>query len=488
MFIRIRSAIFVCVALVAFGGIFQVVLADTVANKEAFRRINQEAWSQGQLAVVDEFVAPEYVYHEPALGELHGPEGLKGAVAVYRAGYPDMSFTINEMVAEGDLVAMRWSAAGTHTGELMGIPATGLETTTVGVNIARFNATGKVVEEWSSWDTLGLMQQLGVAQPPRPGPEFYVWDAPSDITGDPGTPAENKLLVLRVKTQFWNGKDVAGLDETHHPNAIGHDPSFPGPPSYDAYKQASLMYAVAFPDFHVSIDALIAEGDKVVSRWTATGTQQGELIGIPASGKAVEFKGITIYRVADGKVAETWWAYDAFGLVQQITSPPEWPAEGTWIVTVPTPMGNMTMLHIMHSQDSTGMRYGGVMWQVQANPTLFGMFPEFERGFQFWATETLRTGPNTFKGTMLSYGTRQGDGPIEETSGIGVGAYTYTMPGPDTNEGEAMLSSYLAEQDTDGDGLPDEGQVPAACTPYTFTSKRLKNTPPCVLPPLPEPQ
>ncbi len=68
---------------------------------------------------------------------------------------------------------------------------------------------GKIQETWNSWDELGLLQQLGVVQPARPEPENYTWDAPSDIVGDAGDPALNELLVLRVKAQFWNGKDIA---------------------------------------------------------------------------------------------------------------------------------------------------------------------------------------------------------------------------------------------------------------------------------------
>jgi steroid delta-isomerase-like uncharacterized protein len=485
MLTAIRSTLILCVAAIVLNGLLNTAVADIEANKEAFRRINQEAWSQGQLSVVDEFVAPEYVYHEVALGEIPGPEGLKQAIMVYRTAYPDLTFTINDVIGEGNLVAMRWSAKGIHQGELMGIPATGLETTSVGINIARFDDAGMIVEEWTHWDLAGLMQQLGVVQPPRPGPEFYLWDAESDITGDPGDPAENKLLVLRIKKQFWNGKDIAGLDDTHHTNAIGHDPSIPGVPGYEAYRQSSMMFQVALPDQHVAVDDMIAETDKVVVRWTATGTHQGDLMGIPATEKQVKYTGITIYRIADGKVAETWWAYDGFGLVQQITSPPEWPTGGNWLLTIPSPMGNTTMVHTVWPQDAAGTRFGGVLWKVNANPTLYGMFPEVETGVQFWATESVRIGPNTYRTDMITYGTKAGDGPLDQTAAIHVGTSTWTMTGPDTNEGQTLLASYLPEQDADGDGLPDAGQEPVACTPFPFTSKRVKIMSPCVPPPMP---
>jgi steroid delta-isomerase-like uncharacterized protein len=78
----------------------------------------------------------------------------------------------------------------------------------------------------------------------------------------------------------------------------------------------------------VTTDDIIAEGDKVVIRWTANGTHQGELMGIPASGNQTTWSGMTIYRFADGKIVESWWAYDALGMMQQIMPPmPEPPEE-----------------------------------------------------------------------------------------------------------------------------------------------------------------
>lgn len=473
-----RTVLFVIVCSIVLGGAFHTATADTEANKEAYRRLNQEAWSQGDLAVVDEIIAPGYVYHEPTLGDMAGPEGLKQAIMVYRMAYPDLQFTIDETIAEGDLVAMRWTAAGTQSGELLGIPTTGLHTTSVGINIAQFK-DGRIIEEWSSWDVMGLMQQLGVVSPPRPGPEDYLWDAPSDIAGDPGDPVLNKLLVLRVKAQFWNGKDIAGLDETHHANAIGHDPSFPGPPSYEAYKQSCLMYQVAFPDFHVTMHAVFAEGDKVVTRWTATGTQEGELLGIPASGRQVMFDGITIYRLADGKVAETWWAYDALGVVQQITSGSAYSPVGTWLVSAPTDAGRILMLHTIYAQDLTGTNFGGVLKQINTNPTYFGMIPEGESGGDYWTSQTLRTGLNEYESTFIDYLTKQGPGPVSEIVAMVITQANWTITGPDTNEGTATQAVYLAAQDADGDGLPDEGQEPVSCAPFTYTSKRLKPMPGC---------
>ncbi len=481
----IKSTLILSIVSVVLGGFVHNAAADTEANKATFLRVLDEAWSGGQLAVLDEVVAASFVYHESALGDIPGPEGLKQTILGYRMAYPDLQFTSEEMIAEGDLVAMRWTARGTQQGELMGIPATGLATTTVGINIARFDAAGMMVEQWSNWDVLGLMQQFGVVQPARPGPESYLWDADADISGAAGDPEENKLLVLRVKKQFWTDRDIAGLNETHHPDAIGHDNSIAGERTYESYKQACIGFLTVFPDLGFTVHSIFAEGDKVVVRWTSTGTQQGELMGIPASGKQVEYTGITIYRLADGRIAESWWAYDAMGLIQQISTPSDQSPVGVWVLSIPTPMGNILMLHNNHAQDSTGTRFGGTVIHVNDNPTNFGMFVDVD-GSHGWVSQTVRTGPDTFATTMLNYGTKSREYIPHELATIGISTSTWRITGPDTKEGEATYAVYLASQDADGDGFPDEGEEPISCTPFTFTGRRVHVMPGCTLTPMPE--
>jgi steroid delta-isomerase-like uncharacterized protein len=133
-------------------------------NMAAARRLLDEGWSQGKLDVVDELVADSYVFRDPAVPGIEGTEGLKQLITMYRTGYPDLKFTLEDQLADGDKVVNRWTCAGTHEGELMGIPATGKYTTTSGISISRFEG-GKAVEEWVRWDTLGWLQQLGVIPP-----------------------------------------------------------------------------------------------------------------------------------------------------------------------------------------------------------------------------------------------------------------------------------------------------------------------------------
>ena len=129
-------------------------------NKTIVRRALEEPWT-GNLDVVDELIASDYIGHDPATPEpLRGPEGVKQFIATYLAAFPDARITVEEQLAEGDLVATRWSGRGTHEGELMGIEPTGKQATVSGLTISRLQG-GKIVEEFQNWDTFGLMQQLG---------------------------------------------------------------------------------------------------------------------------------------------------------------------------------------------------------------------------------------------------------------------------------------------------------------------------------------
>jgi len=289
---------------------------DPEANKALDRRSLEEVWNQGNLDVADELFDANFVYHITGIPDVQGPEGVKQVVTMYRTAFPDLQYTEEDMIAEADKVALLWTATGTHNGEFMGLPPSGNQITVTGISFGCF-AGGKFVEEWSNYDALGLMEQLGAAPVTHTG---YEWGAPSEVTGEPGEEVINTALVLYVTEKFWNEKNVDALDETHSPDSIAHNPVIPGHPlPFDVYKQVALIHVAAFPDIKVTTEHIIAEGDKVAIHWMATGTHQAELMGIPASGRKITWTGITIYRFADGKIVESWWTYDALGMMQQIT-------------------------------------------------------------------------------------------------------------------------------------------------------------------------
>jgi steroid delta-isomerase-like uncharacterized protein len=134
--------------------------------KAIARREIEEIFGQGKLEVADEVIAPNYVGHDPALPEpIRGPEGVKEAAAGYRAAFSDLTCTVDQQVAEGDTVVTRWTARGTHDGELFGVAPTGKQATVTGISIERV-VDGKIVEDHTNWDTFGLMQQLGAIPTP----------------------------------------------------------------------------------------------------------------------------------------------------------------------------------------------------------------------------------------------------------------------------------------------------------------------------------
>jgi steroid delta-isomerase-like uncharacterized protein len=128
-------------------------------KKTIVRRAFEEPW-QGNLDVVDELIASDYIGHDPANPEpIRGPEGVKEFVSSYLAAFPDARITVEQQLCEGDLVATRWTGRGTHKGELMGVQPTGKQVSVTGLTISRLFGD-KIVEEYQNWDTLGMLQQL----------------------------------------------------------------------------------------------------------------------------------------------------------------------------------------------------------------------------------------------------------------------------------------------------------------------------------------
>lgn len=136
-------------------------------NKQIDRRLIEEVWNRGNFAIVDEIIASDFLGHTAMpVEEAHGREGYKRFFAGLRSAFPDLQVAVEDQIAEGDRVATRWTARGTHRGEFLGIQPTGARGAIAGVTIDRI-ANGKVVECWISADYLGTMQSLGVLPVPE---------------------------------------------------------------------------------------------------------------------------------------------------------------------------------------------------------------------------------------------------------------------------------------------------------------------------------
>ena len=125
-------------------------------------RIMEELYSQGNMGVIDDIVSADYVYQAPGL-EVCGPSELKGFVAEYRSAFPDLNVRIDDMIAEGEKVAIRFTMSGTHVGDFDGLAPTNRKVEATGILINRYE-NGKLVEDWDQFDIYSLMQQLGAIE------------------------------------------------------------------------------------------------------------------------------------------------------------------------------------------------------------------------------------------------------------------------------------------------------------------------------------
>jgi steroid delta-isomerase-like uncharacterized protein len=135
-------------------------------NKSIVRRWIEEGWNKGNLAVIDQVYAPNYVQHEPAPETVNSSEALKQYVSTYLTAFPDLNLSIEDLITEGDKVVWRFKSTGHHNGPFMGLPPTGKTGNITGIVIFRLE-NSRIAEGWVNIDTLGLLQQVGMI--PMPG-------------------------------------------------------------------------------------------------------------------------------------------------------------------------------------------------------------------------------------------------------------------------------------------------------------------------------
>lgn len=250
-------------------------------NKEVVRRFITEVLSAGQLGRIDELLAPSYVNRAvgadlPAFKEL-----LAGLVAAL----PERRFDIEELVAEANAVVARFTVEMRD--------ADGKAISTRGLTYYRL-ADGRIVED-DPITTPELTQVLGI-----------------------GHEATMKRLY-----ELISAGDIDGFGEHVADDFIEHDETPGFEPSKDGVQQLFRSYRAAFPDLHMEAEDVLASGDKVVARVRATGTHQGEFMGMPATGNRVDVQLIDIIRFGeDGLAREHWGTVDALGMMQQLGALP----------------------------------------------------------------------------------------------------------------------------------------------------------------------
>ena len=129
--------------------------------------------------------------------------------------------------------------------------------------------------------------------------------------------ADNKAIVERFERAFA-ANDTATIDELCDPALVDHNPLPGSQPTLDGFKATIAGYTGAFPDLRLEQVHVIAEGDTVASRWTAAGTQEGDMPGIRATGRQIRVEGMNFYTLKDGRITDVWTQYDAMAMMQQL--------------------------------------------------------------------------------------------------------------------------------------------------------------------------
>ena len=137
----------------------------TDRTESLIRRLFDEAFNRGNLAVVDELLSPDHFTHTAFGGAPHGPGGLKWLIVMFRAAFPDLHCTVEDEIREGNSFAAHWTMRGTHRGLFLGNPPTGRPVAVQGIIFAR-TANGRIVEDWTLVDQMGILHQLGMIPPP----------------------------------------------------------------------------------------------------------------------------------------------------------------------------------------------------------------------------------------------------------------------------------------------------------------------------------
>ena len=310
--------------------------ATTEAENQAVVQAWYDAINVHDLAAFDAVVAPVVIQHAADFPDATGLEEVKANFTPFLAAFPDIHHQLEQWVTDGDIVVVRGMGSGTHQAPFMGIPATGREVSWTFLSIYRVEC-GKIAEHWSEVDALGRLQQLGAIALPgaagtptgaaadqveTPAPEPSASPAACPTTSE----EQNADLVHRWYDEVWSQGDFSHLDDLVAPNHVHHRVLNRLTTGSEARAQPIRGWRKAMPDLMTTAEFMVTDGDQVVARWVATGTQEGPLLGIAPTGKNVTWTGNTIFRIECGRIAEEWSEADSLSFFQQLGVVAEPPA------------------------------------------------------------------------------------------------------------------------------------------------------------------
>ncbi|MGH9123072.1 MAG: ester cyclase [Acidimicrobiales bacterium] len=294
--------------------------------KALIRRWNDEGWSGGRYELVYEIIGDDTKVHGAGGQSVGmGPDGFKDLIKTWRDSFPDGRMTVDELIVGTDIVAVRNTWHGTHTGTpFYGIPTSGKTVAVTSIGLDRVR-DGKVVEGWGELDMLGMMQTLGAMPPVGPGAvahgEPSEWGPSSSAGGEAATSTDQNLaMTLRFVEALGRGDDATLAEVVDGDAFVDHNPVW-GSKDWAGALAVADAWRAALPDLVVTPEADIAvvEGAQVSVHSKISGTHSGaDLYGAPASGKAVEWTHNDFVRIAGGRIVERWVSSDSLHLFQQV--------------------------------------------------------------------------------------------------------------------------------------------------------------------------
>lgn len=276
-------------------------MSDTA--KSLYTSFVEDVINNARYERIPEIFSEDYVDHNaPPGAPVGGFEGIRAVPIMFRGAFPDVHFTIEDMVDQGDWVATRVTGRGTHLGKpFMGLEPTGLRAQWSSMGFFRV-ANGRIVEHHGQPDIGALQRQLT-----------------REIK--PGSLDENRLIVSRY-VYATNIGALDRFDDYVDPAFVDHN-ALPGQkPGVEGLKDAYRMFSAAFGELWYTFEDLVAEGDRVVGRGVIEGKHTGLFMGIPATNKIIRWTGTRIFKVANGKVTDGWIDLDMFGLMMQLGAMP----------------------------------------------------------------------------------------------------------------------------------------------------------------------
>jgi len=273
-----------------------------------------EAINTGDFAALGEVLAPDVVTHYGSGEPVKGIEAL-GALMGSLNAFSNLSATIEDLAVDGDRVGARYTTRGRQQGEFLGIPNSGASVEFGGAGIHRID-DGKIAEVWTVDDWAAVTRQVRAAH--------SVASTSSPMRGIKGSSPETVAANKRTAShwiELANTRAFERLSEDWSQDVtVSQGSDVEEIIGLDAFATLLNSFYVGMPDLEIRVEDVVGEGNIVFVRTSSHGTHTGELFGLPGSGRAVSYKGIATYYLADGRITREWFNDDMFALMQTISS------------------------------------------------------------------------------------------------------------------------------------------------------------------------